>query len=392
VTEKTAPDPSAMELLAFAFAARLGERLVDEAQRLAGCRVALYVVDINGSSLRHAGGKIDAPDVIPIDLGVGPEIPADHAAGLEARVRAQAPGVVVVPLWLRSRTLAALLCEREPQGSLDHLIEHAAAAIELAGNYTDVFDVARRSHDATPAAELQQDLLPPRIAYVEGAELAATLLPAYDVGGDWFDHAADPDGAWFAVADAVGKGPRAAALSALAIGAYRSGRRRGRSLQEVAAGIAAIVGQVGEDSAYITAVLGRWHAPDHTFSWVRCGHPRPAIWKPDGTLEELDDVGGLPLGVGSPDKPYQVGSRRLDAGERLLIYTDGVTERRTPDGLFGLAGIERALAAAPSGSASSAAATLTAHVLRATQDGLRDDATVLVLAPGQVPVDQRPHP
>ncbi len=153
-----------MELLAFAFAARLGERLVEEAQRIARCRVALYVVDINGSALRQAGGEIDAPDVISIDLGVGPEIPADHAAGLEAKVRAQAPGVVVVPLWLRSRTLAALLCEREPEGSLAHLIEHAAAAIELADNYTEVFDVARRSHDATPAAELQQDLLPPRIA------------------------------------------------------------------------------------------------------------------------------------------------------------------------------------------------------------------------------------
>ncbi|MBA2262107.1 MAG: serine/threonine-protein phosphatase [Solirubrobacterales bacterium] len=387
--DRIAPDPSAMELLAFAFAARLGERLVEEAQRIAGCRVALYVVDINGGALRHAGGEIDAPEVLPIDRGVGPEIPADHAPGLEASVRAAAPGVVVVPLWLRSRTLAALLCEREPEGSLVHLIEHAAAAIELADNYTDVFDVARRGHDATPAAELQQDLLPPRIAYVEGAEMAANLLPAYDVGGDWFDHAADTDGAWFAVADAVGKGPRAAALSALAIGAYRSGRRRGRSLQEVAAGIARIVGQVGEDSAYITAVLGRWHAPDHTFSWVRCGHPLPAIWKPDGTLEELDDVGGLPLGLGSPEVPYEVGSRRLEPGERLLIYSDGVTERRTPDGRFGLAGLVRALTAAPSGSASSAAASITAQVLTASERDLRDDATVLVLAPGQLPMDQR---
>ncbi|HEV2820920.1 MAG TPA: PP2C family protein-serine/threonine phosphatase [Solirubrobacteraceae bacterium] len=259
----------------------------------------------------------------------------------------------------------------------------------MADNYTDVFDVARRSHDATPAAELQQDLLPPRIAYVEGAELAATLLPAYDVGGDWFDHAGDAAGAWFAVADAVGKGPRAAALSALAVGAYRSGRRRGRSLQEVAVGIARIVGQVGEGSGYITAVLGRWHAPDRTFSWVRCGHPLPALWKSDGTLEELDDVGELPLGVGSPKDSYQVGARRLEPGERLLIYSDGVSERRTPDGRFGLAAVQRALETAPSRSASSAAASITAHVLAASEGALRDDPTVLVLAPDQQPMDQR---
>ncbi|HEV2820919.1 MAG TPA: hypothetical protein VGW11_10460 [Solirubrobacteraceae bacterium] len=102
MADRSAAHPSAMELLAFAFAARLGDRLVQEAQRIARCRVALYVVDINGNALRHAGGEIDAPQVLSIGLGVGPEIPADHAADLQARVRAQAPGVVVVPLWLRS--------------------------------------------------------------------------------------------------------------------------------------------------------------------------------------------------------------------------------------------------------------------------------------------------
>ena len=122
---------------------------------------------------------------------------------------------------------------------------------------------------------------------------------------------------------------------------------------------------------------------------MRCGHPLPALWKPDGTLEELDDVGGLPLGVGNPEDSYQVGARRLEPGERLLIYSDGVSERRTPDGRFGLAAVQRALETAPSRSASSAAASITAHVLAASEGALRDDATVLVLAPDQQPMDQR---
>ena len=59
----------------------------------------------------------------------------------------------------------------------------------------------------TPAAEVQQHLLPPRIARIAGAQLAGTLLPTYEVGGDWFDFVENRDGAWLAIADAAGNGP-----------------------------------------------------------------------------------------------------------------------------------------------------------------------------------------
>ena len=78
--------------------------------------------------------------------------------------------------------------------------------MELAGGYTDVFDAARRRKETHAAAELQQSLLPPRIARIGGGEIAGSVLPAYEVGGDWFDYVENRDGAWLAVADAVGKG------------------------------------------------------------------------------------------------------------------------------------------------------------------------------------------
>ena len=52
--------------------------------------------------------------------------------------------------------------------------------------------------------------------------MAGSILPAYDVGGDWIDHCAMADGGWLGVADAVGKGPQASAISAIALGAYRA--------------------------------------------------------------------------------------------------------------------------------------------------------------------------
>jgi serine phosphatase RsbU (regulator of sigma subunit) len=55
--------------------------------------------------------------------------------------------------------------------------------------------------------------------------VAGSILPAYDVGGDWIDHCAMGDGGWLGVADAVGKGPQASAIGAIALGAYRADAR-----------------------------------------------------------------------------------------------------------------------------------------------------------------------
>ena len=79
--------------------------------------------------------------------------------------------------------------------------------------------------------------MPPRIARLEGADVACSILPAYDVGGDWVDHCATGDGGWLGVADAVGKGPQASAIGAIALGAYRATRRGGGDLADAAASI-----------------------------------------------------------------------------------------------------------------------------------------------------------
>ena len=79
--------------------------------------------------------------------------------------------------------------------------------------------------------------MPPRIARLEGADVACSILPAYDVGGDWIDHCAMADGGWLGVADAVGKGPQASAIGAIALGAYRATRRGGGDLADAAASI-----------------------------------------------------------------------------------------------------------------------------------------------------------
>ena len=96
----------------------------------------------------------------------------------------------------RGRVLGILLCIGNPLAPLDDIAKQGAAALELVNDYTDVIETARRRKPTTAAAEIQQNLFPPRITRIAGAQLAGGLLPTYEVGGDWFDFVENRDGAF----------------------------------------------------------------------------------------------------------------------------------------------------------------------------------------------------
>ncbi|MDQ4048026.1 MAG: TetR family transcriptional regulator, partial [Actinomycetota bacterium] len=177
------------------------EQFVAESRRISGTPVALYVLDIDGTHLLRLAGPEEFPDRLDAPLALGPELAEDGIPDLKARIEAELPGVVVVPMWLRGRAIGLLLALRAAEEPLLDLGRHGAAAMELAGGYTDVFDAARRRKETHAAAELQQSLIPPRIARMGAGELAGSVLPSYEVGGDWFDYVENRDGAWLAIAD-----------------------------------------------------------------------------------------------------------------------------------------------------------------------------------------------
>ena len=214
---------------------------------------------------------------------VGPEIPA---ARRPPRWHGRSPRARYFPLTLRGRALSVLVFSRPPSGDLAALAARGAAALELAERYTDVLAGARRRRECSAAAELQQDLLPPRIAHFEGAEVAGSILPAYDVGGDWIDHCAMVDGGWLGVADAVGKGPQASAIGAIALGAYRATRRGGGDLADAAAHIHEAICALEVQEIFMSALLAAWDAPRRRW-WLRCGHPPPMVWHAGRGLRAL---------------------------------------------------------------------------------------------------------
>jgi serine phosphatase RsbU (regulator of sigma subunit) len=232
-----------------------------------------------------------------------------------------------------------------------------------------------------PAAEIQQSLLPPRVSRLGAGEVGGSVLPSYDVGGDWFDYVENRDGAWIAIADAAGKGPVAGGLGSVALAALRAARRNESSLEEAAQTMHETIHAMEMPEFYVTAVLARWEAVYSVLSWVNCGHPPPLLSRPDGSVEELSAEPSLPLGVLERERRFRRRQRRLKPGDRVVLYSDGISMRPTQDGLFGREGIERAMKSVPRGSASATARAIQEAVVDASSEPLRDDAAVVVLAP-----------
>jgi serine phosphatase RsbU (regulator of sigma subunit) len=373
-----APDPLA--LLEEPTPARVAERLVAEAQATAGAPAALYVGDLDGRSLRRVTGDRGLPEQLQSAQLVGPEIPAGQRAA--ATAAALPEGATAVPLTLRGRALSVLVFSAPPAGDLEALVARGAAALELAERYTDVLAAARRHRACSAAAELQQDLMPPRIARLEGADVACSILPAYDVGGDWIDHCAMADGGWLGVADAVGKGPQASAISAIALGAYRATRRGGGDLAAAAARIHEALCSLEAPDIFMSAVLASWDGPSSSLTWLRCGHPAPAVWHPKRGLRELEGGDGPVLGLNRLDPPAETASTTIAPDELVVLVSDGVLERTVPGGEpFGEDGLRHALLAMGAPSAIGAVSAILEAVATSHNGPLRDDASVVVLAP-----------
>jgi serine phosphatase RsbU (regulator of sigma subunit) len=198
--------------------------------------------------------------------------------------------------------------------------------------YSDVFSRLRRSRPMDLAAEIQWDLLPPLTFSSERIVISGALEPSYEIGGDTFDYAVNGPIAELMVLDAVGHGLPAALLASAAVGAYRNGRREGMDLPAVSALVNEVIAAQFPASRFATAVLARLDLDTGRLTWVNAGHPAPLVVR-DHTLLPLDPCpSSLPLGL--QHRPARECATQLVPGDRVLLYTDGIVEARSPEGEF----------------------------------------------------------
>ena len=171
--------PDAVDLLGAAPPHLVPERVVEVASIKAGCPVAAYVLDVEGLfAMRLAGDAERFPARIRTPVGVGPEVVPEALPRLRGLVADRVGASTLWPLSVRDRVMGFLLARDRPAGDLAVFASQAALALELASGYTDALHAVRRRKDTKPAAEIQQNLLPPRLARVSGADVAGGSFPA----------------------------------------------------------------------------------------------------------------------------------------------------------------------------------------------------------------------
>jgi hypothetical protein len=246
--------------------------------------------------------------------------------------------------------------------------------------YTDVFSRLRRRKTLTLAAEMQWELLPPMSFGTDRLVISGGLEPAYDIGGDSFDYAVNGSTADLLVMDAVGHGLAATVLASVAISAYRHARRDMLDLPEIAVRINdAIAAQFGA-SQFATAALVRLDVDTGRLRWINAGHPQPLIVRGSSLVRARRCPPSRPLGL-QETKP-DCCETRLEPGDRLLLYTDGITEARSPAGeFFGEQRLADFIAAAVAAGepAPETVRQLMRHVLSHQADQLQDDASIVIL-------------
>jgi len=198
------------------------------------------------------------------------------------------------------------------------------------GGYTDRFFQARRRQSMSLSAEMLWSLLPPLMMTTPQVAVAGILEPAYDVAGDCFDYALNDDVLHVAIIDAMGHGLDAAVMATVAVAAYRHARRGDVDLPDLYASMdRAIAGQFDQDR-FVTAQMARLDVGSGRLQWVNAGHPHPLLLRNRRVVRIMDSPTTLPVGIGGAT-PH-VSEESLEPGDRVLFFTDGITEEHTTGG------------------------------------------------------------
>ena len=264
----------------------------------------------------------------------------------------------------------------------------AIAGVTVAG----VLASAERRRRETELADFkaiadaaQQILLrpvPSRIPPVDVAVRYVSAVASARIGGDLYEAVGVGGGVRLIVGDVLGKGLPAARTAAVVLGAFRESAYDAADLAEIAARIEASLQHQEAEEEFVTAVLAQVSADGGVVEILNCGHPSPLLAR-DGQVTAVEPAeASLPLGLaGLTAEVREVSTMPLKHGDRLLFYTDGITEARDRQGVF--YPLERSGALLGLPDLGAALDRLIEDILRHVGHALQDDATLLLIGRGQ---------
>ena len=245
-------------------------------------------------------------------------------------------------------------------------------------SYGDFFHLARRRQPLTVAAELLWQLLPPLTFGTEDLVISASFLPTVDLGGDAFDYSVDLQRAEVAVFDAMGHDLQAGLLATAAVAAYRNGRRNKLGLTETADHIHRTIASEFGSNHFVTGILTSLDIDTGRLCCCMAGHPPPLLLRQGRVVKSLEAGTGMPFGIGASSHQYE---EQLEPGDRVLLYSDGITEARDASGqLFGLDHLVDLVGRTASSDAPPETMRRLMHAVENHNDGpMRDDGTAVMI-------------
>jgi len=254
------------------------------------------------------------------------------------------------------------------------------AAEEARAREEALIHLQEQEREIAEAKAIQEKLLPREIPQMPGYEIATAWQSARLVGGDYFDILPlDDQTLGICIADVAGKGMPAALLMSNLQAAVRGLSSLSIAPDLLCSRLNSIVYRNTESDRFITFFYAHLDGSTRRLAYVNAGHNAPFVVRSDGSHERLRD-GGVVLGVFA-SRNYEMGSTQLSAGDRVILFTDGVTEACNPVGEeFGEARLLRLLEDHRTLSANELQGKIIAVVAEFSGGRWQDDATLLVLA------------
>lgn len=182
------------------------------------------------------------------------------------------------------------------------------------------------------ARQIQAGLLPSELPVTGWFRVAGSSTPSHQVGGDYFDvRQVTPDVWSTVVADVSGKGVSSALLASLLQGAFLIGSDDASQIEDTMLRINRYMNERTKGEKYATVFFSTL-SESGLLQWSNAGHCAPLVLRPDGRLRTLQTT-GLPLGM-LEIATYKVETVKLEPGDKVVIYSDGVTEAENADGVF----------------------------------------------------------
>jgi sigma-B regulation protein RsbU (phosphoserine phosphatase) len=290
-------------------------------------------MSISRSIVNHVIGQKKA--VLSQDAGADPGLPTS-ASIADLKIRS----VMCVPLLAPDGEVLGIIqldtSDRRQflQEDLDVLAAvagQAAVAVQNAAMHEKLLRNASLERDLMIAETVQKRFLPQSVPRIPGWEFFAFYQPTFEVGGDYYDFIPLPSNRMgIALGDVAGKGVAAALMMAKFSGETRFCVSTEPSIQTAIGRLNNVLCEAGIDEKFMTMSLSLLDVESGHVTLCSAGHPPLFLRRADGRVEELgEDITGFPLGI-MPDGEYRQLEVDIHPGDVLVIYSDGVTDARSP--------------------------------------------------------------